>query len=76
MSMTWVPGCRRQMCPNALRCSLQIVAVRGGCPVRVSIEVFVTYSYQWTPTMRRSVFVLKASRRFFWALVSVHEAQL
>ena len=42
MSMTWVPGCRRQMCPNELRCSLQIVAVRGGCPVRVSIEVFVT----------------------------------
>ena len=42
MSMSWVPGCRRQMCPNALRCSLQIVVVTGGCPVRVSIEAFVT----------------------------------
>ena len=42
MSMAWVPGCRRQMCPNALRCSLQIVVVRGGCPVRMSIEAFVT----------------------------------
>ena len=26
--------------------------------------------------MRRRVFVLKASRRFFWALISVHEAEL
>ena len=26
---------------------------RGGCPVRVSIEAFVTQSYQRTPTMRR-----------------------
>ena len=26
--------------------------------------------------MRRRAFVLKASRRFFWALVSVHEAEL
>ena len=42
MSMAWVPGCRRQMCPNALRRSLQIVVARGGCPVRVSIEAFVT----------------------------------
>ena len=33
MSMAWVPGCRRQMCPNVLRRSLQIVVVRGGCPV-------------------------------------------
>ena len=41
MSMAWVPGYRRQMCPNALRRSLQIVVVRGGCPVRVSIEAFV-----------------------------------
>ena len=30
------------MCPNALRRSLQIVVVRGGCPVRVSIDAFVT----------------------------------
>ena len=42
MSMAWVPGCRRQMCPNALSRSLQVVIVRGGCPVRVSIEAFVT----------------------------------
>ena len=42
MLMAWVPGCRRQMCPNALRRSLQIVVVSGGCPVRVSIEAFVT----------------------------------
>ena len=27
MSMAWVPGCRRQMCPNALRRSLRIVVV-------------------------------------------------
>ena len=26
--------------------------------------------------MRRRAFVLKASRRFFWALVSVYEAEL
>ena len=42
MPMAWVPGCRRQMCPNALRRILQIVVVRGGCSVRVSIEAFVT----------------------------------
>ena len=42
MSMAWVPGCRRQMCPNALRRSLRIVVVSGGCLVRVSIEAFVT----------------------------------
>ena len=75
MSMAWVPGCRRQMCPNALRRSLQIVVARGGCPVRVSIEAFVTLSYQRTPTMQRRVFVLKTSRRFFLALVSAHEAE-
>ena len=43
MSMDWVSGCRLQMYPNALRRSLQIVVVvRGGCPVPVSIEVFMT----------------------------------
>ena len=42
MSMTWVPGCRRHMCPKAPRRSLRIVAVRGGCPLRDSIEAFVT----------------------------------
>ena len=36
MSMAWVLGGRRQMCPKALRRSLQIVVVRGGCPVRVN----------------------------------------
>ena len=42
MSMAWVPGCRRQMCPKALRRSLRIVVVKGGCPVRISIDAFVT----------------------------------
>ena len=42
MSMAWVPGCRRHMCPKAPRRSLRIVVVSGGCPVRVSIEAFVT----------------------------------
>ena len=42
MAMAWVPGCRRQMCPNALRRSLRSVVVRCGCLVRVSIEAFVT----------------------------------
>ena len=41
MSMAWVPGCRRQMCPKAIRHSLQIVVVRGGCPERVRIETVV-----------------------------------
>ena len=63
MLMALVPGCRRQMCPNALRRSLQIVVVRGGSPVRVIIEAFVTWSYQRMPTMRRKAFVLKASGR-------------
>ena len=35
MSMAWVPGCRRHMCPKAPRRSLRIVVVSGGCPVRV-----------------------------------------
>ena len=30
MSMAWVPGCRRQMCPKAPRRSFRIVVVRGG----------------------------------------------
>ena len=42
MSMAWVPDCRRQMCPNALRRSLRIVVVSGGCLVRLDIEAFVT----------------------------------
>ena len=42
MSMAWVPGCRGQMCPKAPRRCFRIVVVRGGCPVRVSIEAFVT----------------------------------
>ena len=42
MSMAWVPDCRRQMCPKAPRRSFRIVVFRGGCPVRVSIEAFVT----------------------------------
>ena len=42
MSMACVPGCRRQICPKSRRCSFRIVVVRGGCPVRVSIEAFVT----------------------------------
>ena len=42
MSMARVPGCRRQMCPKALRRRLQIVVVRGGCPVRMRIDAFVT----------------------------------
>ena len=35
MSMAWVPGCRRQVCPKALGRSLRIVVIRGGCPVRM-----------------------------------------
>ena len=42
MSMAWVPGCRRHMCPKVPRRSFRIVVVRGGCPVRESIEAFVT----------------------------------
>ena len=42
MSMAWVPGCRRHMCPKVPRRSLRIVVVRGGCPVRIRIEAFVT----------------------------------
>ena len=42
MSMARVPGCIRQMCPKALRRSLRIVVVKGGCPVRISIDAFVT----------------------------------
>ena len=41
MSMAWVPGCRRHMCPKAPRRSLRIVVVRGGCAVRITIEAFV-----------------------------------
>ena len=39
MSMAWVPGCRRHMCPKAPRRSLRIVVVSGGCPVRENIDV-------------------------------------
>ena len=42
MSMAWVPGCRRHMCPKAPSRSLRIVVVSSGCPVRESIEAFVT----------------------------------
>ena len=42
MSMGWVPGCRRHICSKAPRSSLRIVVVRGGCPVRMRIEAFVT----------------------------------
>ena len=42
MLMAWVPGCRRHMCPKAPRHSLRIVVVRGGCPVRIRIEAFVS----------------------------------
>ena len=42
MSMAWVPGCRRQMCPKAAKRSIRIVVVSGGCLVRVSIVAFVT----------------------------------
>ena len=42
IAMAWVPGCRRHMCPKAPRRSLRIVVVSGGCPVRVSIEAFMT----------------------------------
>ena len=37
--VAWMPGCRRR-CVRRLQ--TQIVVVRGGCPVRVSIEAFVT----------------------------------
>ena len=42
MSMARAQGCRRHMCPKAPSRSLQIVVVKGGCPVRVSIEMFDT----------------------------------
>ena len=42
MSMAWVPGCRRHMCPKSPRRSLRIVVVIGGCPVPESIEAFMT----------------------------------
>ena len=83
LKVGWRPECRWPecrvadgMCPKALRRSLRIVVVRGGCPVRMRIDAFVTLSCQRTPTMRQRAFVLKASRRFFCALVSVDEAEL
>ena len=42
MPMAWVPGCRRHMCPKAPTRRLRIVVVRGGCPVRIRIQAFVT----------------------------------
>ena len=41
MSLAWVPGYRRHMCPKAPRRSFRIVVVRGCCPLRVRIEAFV-----------------------------------
>ena len=38
MSMAWVPGCRRHMCPKAPRRSLRIVVVSGGCPVQENLQ--------------------------------------
>ena len=35
-------GAGLQICPKAPRRSLRIVVVSGGCPVRESIEAFVT----------------------------------
>ena len=64
MSIASVPGCRRHMCPNALRRSLRIVVVRGGCSVRIRIEALLAKSYPCTSTMRRRAFVLKVSMRF------------
>ena len=66
MSSWWRPKCRwlgcrvvddicAQMQPDAV-CELLSQLL-----LRVRIEVFVTESYQWTPTMQRSAFVLKAS---------------
>ena len=34
MSMPWVPGGRRHMCPKAPRRRLRMVVVSGCCPVR------------------------------------------
>ena len=31
-----------RMCPKAHRRSLRIVVAKGGCPVRISIDAFVT----------------------------------
>ena len=50
MTVGWRPECRWLgcrvadgiMCPKAPRRSLRIVVVSGGCPVRESIEAFVT----------------------------------
>ena len=47
MKVGWRPEyrwleCRRQMCPEALRRSFRIVVVRGGSPVRIRIDAFVT----------------------------------
>ena len=50
MTMGWRQQCRwlgyrvadGRYCPNALRRSLKIGVVRGGCPVRLRIEAFVT----------------------------------
>ena len=74
MQVGWRPectwrGCRAaggmHMCPKAPRRSFRIVVVRGGCPVRVSIEAFVSSHTSGRATMRLRDFVLKASRRFF-----------
>ena len=37
MSMAWVSGCRRHMCPKVHRRSLRNIIVSGGCPMRVRI---------------------------------------
>ena len=42
MSMAWLPGCGRYMCPKAPMRSLRIIVVSGDCPVRVRIKAVVT----------------------------------
>ena len=63
MSMPWVPGGRRHMCPKAPRRRLRMVVVSGCCPVRAYTSVLVTRSYQRLPNILRKALVLKASRR-------------
>ena len=41
MSMAWVSGCRRYM-SESTKVMFAVIVVRGGCPVEMRMEVFLT----------------------------------
>ena len=70
MSMAWVPGSRRHMCPKAPRRSLRIVVVKGGCPVRIRIAL-----YKNIPFSIRSTFCISlrtSTSRTLWRRAVVY----